>query len=712
MIINSAPADKAVFGGITKVSEFKIKNSAKAFGILSSGLYANKIRAIIRELSCNAVDSHVAAGKRNTPFDLHLPTRLQPYFAIRDYGIGLNLDDVTHIYTTYFESTKADSNDFIGALGLGSKSPFSYTDSFTVIAIKDGVKGIFSAFINDDGVPSVAEMGVEKTDEPSGVEVKFAVTDADDFWRFSTEAKSVFTYFDLVPNLTGTEIEFNTVEYEGKCIVANVFSRNSQMAYAKSTNNAIMGNIAYPIEIPSSDRKLGDLNFVSNTGLDIKFELGEIEFQASREGLQYTECTITKIKAKYKEIADALEVTLIAEMKSIENTWDRVQFLRNKAKNQLWSGVVQHYIDNNKIPFLFGNRYYYNSSIKLNVEDIAKKFNVVLRSFSTAKGSYASGGLSKIATEKKAGYGGLWLVECCKDVLFIKNTDNARMWERSKYHVKIAYEKGKTAFVIFAKNADKPVDVAGFLAAIHNPPENQVIDVTDLTKPDTVSRMSEKITLLKIDTCHYNNSMTWSECTMSPGDMDNTKIYCYVPITGFKGISKAGKDINVKNVYRAMKASGHPKLSTVAMYGVRKTDVAAVEALPNWVRYEDLVEEVLGELKSENLLSMVLSRVDKDRESIYYNKKLVNMLDEKSPMRAFCKKLPEVPVGGDRSLFELSNTIESSLNLTLLEETATKEIEGIRSRYSMIQQMQRSRYYDETIVAEYINLVDQHKGLT
>ena len=168
MILNNTPQDQAVLANVGQVGEFRIRNSAKAFNILSSGLYANKIRAIIRELSCNAVDSHVAAGKSDTPFDVHLPNQLEPHFSIRDYGTGLNHDQVTNIYTTYFESTKTDSNDFIGALGLGSKSPFSYTDNFTVTAIKDGRKGIYTAFINEKSVPSIALMMEEETDEPAG----------------------------------------------------------------------------------------------------------------------------------------------------------------------------------------------------------------------------------------------------------------------------------------------------------------------------------------------------------------------------------------------------------------------------------------------------------------------------------------------------------------------------------------------------------------
>ena len=52
MIINNAPANEAVLSNVGAIGEFRIRNSAKAFNILSSGLYANKIRAVIREISC------------------------------------------------------------------------------------------------------------------------------------------------------------------------------------------------------------------------------------------------------------------------------------------------------------------------------------------------------------------------------------------------------------------------------------------------------------------------------------------------------------------------------------------------------------------------------------------------------------------------------------------------------------------------------------
>ena len=100
-------------------SNFSIQASAKAFFILSDGLYSNKIKAVIRELSTNAYDAHVENGNVDTPFDIHLPNRLEPFFSIRDYGIGMSHDECMHLYTSYFNSTKTHRNDSVGCFRVG-----------------------------------------------------------------------------------------------------------------------------------------------------------------------------------------------------------------------------------------------------------------------------------------------------------------------------------------------------------------------------------------------------------------------------------------------------------------------------------------------------------------------------------------------------------------------------------------------------------------
>ena len=76
-------------------SNYSIEATAKAFSILSDSLYSNKIKAVIRELSTNAYDAHIAAGNAETPFYINLPTALDSQFWVRDYGTGLNKEDQT-----------------------------------------------------------------------------------------------------------------------------------------------------------------------------------------------------------------------------------------------------------------------------------------------------------------------------------------------------------------------------------------------------------------------------------------------------------------------------------------------------------------------------------------------------------------------------------------------------------------------------------------
>src|SRR5690242_6346040 len=121
MIIQEQPLKVRMSADI-EPSNFRIKASKKAFEILSNGLYSHKIKAVVRELSTNAADSHAAAGKGDVPFKVHLPNNLEPYFYVKDEGVGLSPEQVNTIYTTYFESDKIESNDFTGCLGLGSKS--------------------------------------------------------------------------------------------------------------------------------------------------------------------------------------------------------------------------------------------------------------------------------------------------------------------------------------------------------------------------------------------------------------------------------------------------------------------------------------------------------------------------------------------------------------------------------------------------------------
>jgi len=115
-----------------KSVSFGIKQDGLAhiFGVLRNQLYSDKILAVVREYSANAVDANVEAGKEDQAIVITAPNSFDPTFRVRDFGNGLNEEEIRDIYANYGESTKRKSNKFIGQLGLGSKSGFAYGDTF------------------------------------------------------------------------------------------------------------------------------------------------------------------------------------------------------------------------------------------------------------------------------------------------------------------------------------------------------------------------------------------------------------------------------------------------------------------------------------------------------------------------------------------------------------------------------------------------------
>jgi hypothetical protein len=293
MIVVEQPRNLETSGNITP-SNFRIKASKKAFEILSSGLYSDKIKAIVRELSTNAADSHTAAGKPDVPFTVHLPNSLEPYFSVKDDGVGLSEEQVNGIYTTYFDSDKTHSNDLTGCLGLGSKSPFSYTEQFTVETRFGGVKYTFNCFINESGVPSVAKLCEQPTDEANGVEVKFPVKPAD-FNEFRYKAEEALSWFRVRPKVVGNaSFHFKDVTYMRRTEKYGLRQERSYNSYV------VMGNVAYackPNDLRSSSTTLTDLERkVMEWGCDLFVPIGSIEITASREEVSYDPRTVAVVK--------------------------------------------------------------------------------------------------------------------------------------------------------------------------------------------------------------------------------------------------------------------------------------------------------------------------------------------------------------------------------------------------------------------------------
>jgi hypothetical protein len=713
MILTKAVQNEAVLSNVGTVNSFTIKATAKSFRILSDGLYANKIKAIIRELSCNAYDSHVAVGNLNTPFDVHLPNQLEPWFSVRDYGVGMTPDEVANVFTTFFESTKTGSNDFVGALGLGSKSPFSYTDNFTVTAVKHGVKNVYTAFINDQGVPSIALMGTdENTTDPAGVEIKFAVENYRDFGRFADEARAVFIYFKMRPVVSGYD-NFTVFEpeYLERDIVPGVHQIKGGLYRPESV--AVMGNIAYPIDIPNGAEVLGDLNNLLKCNLVMEFDIGELDFQASREGLSYIPQTVEAIKAKLEALNAQLAVHVATRASEHKNAWQRAAYLVNLSTQPMWHAAVIKYLADTKFSLVVPGGWYTNlKKFKFTPEVLAQKFNIVLKSFTHSAGEATC----KMQVERDYLVGEwqeVWQIKpdphC---VEFVVNDTNRGATERAKHHYRMTHTRGpyKTVYVLESANPAKPMKTANFFKAIATPPPENIRLASTLEQKDRVKGMAANVSIMRLERRGGRNrnsdDRVW-RAAATLDKFDDTKTFYYLPVKGFEsqGVFK-----DVKEFYDLI---SHTGIFRDTVYGVRATDLAQVQQKSNWINLDDHVRTELNKLDDTMIQGLVKAAIDWER---FYCYSVFSSVNTNSPYLKLYTEFKMIAAVSSSTVSKSQRLCErygvknsQNIDVDKLVESKKQEMKELNQRYPLLKEI--SRYTDSALVADYINLIDNSKGI-
>ena len=248
--------------------------------MLSKNLYSDSIGSTIRECASNALDSHRRVGceepiivsfKRNSQADTY-------EFAVEDFGIGLDADDVRNIISKYGKSTKRDSNTELGMMGLGFKAPLAYSSSFYFVCRKDFMERKYMMYEGED-TNSIDLLYEKPTAEPNGVKVIVPV-DYSDRYQFYNKIKEQLAYFDNV---------YFDVEPMGSYNVPNDFTiyRAEHFQYSQIATNSDMhlclDNVSYPIDW----EKLGIERIRMKMAL--RFSLSDGLFPTpNREAIRYT----------------------------------------------------------------------------------------------------------------------------------------------------------------------------------------------------------------------------------------------------------------------------------------------------------------------------------------------------------------------------------------------------------------------------------------
>lgn len=333
---------ETILGNGSKSKAFSITASPKVFKILSSDLYTNKIRAVVRELITNMIDAHALNGNPEK-FIIQVPGRLDPRFVCRDFGPGMSDFDIQGddnspgLYNSYFSSSKAESNDFIGGFGLGSKSPFSYTDTFSITSYHKGEIRGYVAYMDGDG-PQIKPTFVKEMgpDDKTGIEIVVPVEEKD-FRNFAYEVSYIMRPFKDLAIINGLDRE---IDYFPDFV--DYYGVNPERYWPdRGGLYAIYGGIVYPI-----DGVIRDRNWLSirNEVNYIKFPMGSLDIAPSREALSLDDRTRKNIIERVKELSEKAfneDVKRFKESTSPRHTYRELMKMGYSARDYMISNSVK-----------------------------------------------------------------------------------------------------------------------------------------------------------------------------------------------------------------------------------------------------------------------------------------------------------------------------------------------------------------------------------
>lgn len=674
--------ENLVSGNLDNVTKFRIKESAKSFQILSSSLYSDTITAIIRELSTNAVDSHNSVGKGDVPIKVHLPTTLESYFGVSDQGIGMDDKDVEVVFCTYFDSTKNDNNDDMGGFGIGGKAPYSYTKNFTITAIKDGIKRLYTAFINEDGMPELARLGEFETTEPNGVDIQVPVKDSSDAREFTNKAKSVFAGFEVmpefnIPDFKPYEFSYNQSDIDDVSFYNSSYYFPFKKAYIK------MGYIYYPINVDSIKTAQGEFDDIDGIRfLPTHFKIlqnemiynanvGDFDIMPSREGLTYTRANAKRLYDLAENIKNKLLIDLKDVVISEVNVWDKIKAFKNKIKDNT---LLTYIVSNEEIAEL-GLDKFITAQVRWDSQQSYVYSEVFTKKMITdnAIEVYQINHNNVVSKAKQVH------LKYDMNLTFVYTTKPRGVITHLRNHIRATGDSNR--FVLIRNELDSPLE---FFDEIHSPKNIIAQDnLQKLKRQPSTPKTKRPVNRFKV---WYNGKRDYLTL---PEDLTND-VYYYIPFESGsfpKDSIVNGNTINdIKHVIEK---------NYIVMTNIKQTEM--VSKLPNWIRIDTVIEDKVKEKLTDELIAY----------EVYSKAHLHHFLSIKLDNGHTVEEYKKILSAHNDRRFDKYIRVANLVGYTDYKKEVEKNensIKKIKDKYPLLEYI--TYYTDKKLIEDYINLID------
>lgn len=304
--------------------------------MLSTNLYSRPMESFLREIVSNAWDSHVEAGNED-PILLEVGTNSENrhFIRIQDFGTGLSPQRFDEIYKMIGSSTKRDSNDYIGAFGIGRFSALAYSDTVYLTSNYEGVKYKYLMYKDGDNI-NIDELFNAPTVDHNGLEVMVYLRNSNDAYGISQAISSQLIYFD---NLYLNFDRYNSYELDGFDDRFNNLKIKKYKTFSVNTLNPtsrpviLLGKIQYPLDMGINYNTT--FKFRGVCPIAIHFNIGELPTTPNREEIQYTQKAIETISKRLDEVSKELDELIEAQStKDFKHLNKYIDFL-NKEESYL-----------------------------------------------------------------------------------------------------------------------------------------------------------------------------------------------------------------------------------------------------------------------------------------------------------------------------------------------------------------------------------------
>lgn len=321
-----------------------INDTKKAIELLYSQ-YQFPIRTMVQELICNAFDAMQDAGKEDVPISVDLPRALNKYhFIVRDYGNSMTPDQIKNVYMRINASTKSNSNKAIGGFGIGSKTPWAYTESFILTTY---VNGIERQYLMVRGRETISKVYEGKTDEPNGTKVTVKCERLD-VERFEDAYLRAVLFAKTKPTCKLNKM-LDLKEHYYVCDNVRVVEPNKFISSGDIYFS--VGGVLYPTHNISNrfnyrSRHLYRFSLISNKALVINLPVSAMTPLQTREALDVSKKdNISMFKKVVRKSIELIKEQIKAEKDQVKDLKSAIDYIRSNTWysmyfNKEFSGMV------------------------------------------------------------------------------------------------------------------------------------------------------------------------------------------------------------------------------------------------------------------------------------------------------------------------------------------------------------------------------------